>query len=105
MSTIKNATANAGKKGFEAPGSTHERILQVLGMTQRPLQSGELQNALGLVTSEASGACKWLTDQGYITSTARRGKPATQREKTAWELADKGRLWVKGRTALAVRGH
>jgi hypothetical protein len=74
-------------------------------MTQRPLQSGELQNALGLMTSEASGACKWLTEQGYITSTARGGKAAAQRAMTAWELADKGRRWVKGRSAPAARGH
>ena len=99
MSPIKNAGTSLKR---EAPGATHERILRVLGMTQRPLKSGELEGALGLVTSEASGACQWLTDMGYITGTARGGQAAAKRAKTAWSLADKGRLWVKGRNALAV---
>ena len=80
-----------------SPGLTHERILHVLGMTQRPLKSGELANALGLFSNEASGACKWLTDQGYIT---RMGKADAQRAAMAeWSLADKGRMWVKGQRA------
>jgi len=61
-------------------------------MTQRPLQSGELENALGLVTSEARSACKWLTDHGYIS----RGAMA------CWSLADKGRAWAKGQSALVA---
>ncbi|MBX5463681.1 MAG: hypothetical protein IRZ28_21670 [Steroidobacteraceae bacterium] len=79
-----------------APGVTQERILQVLGLTQRPLGASELEKALGLVTHEARTACKWLTEHGYITSTA-----AAQSAGTSWSLADKGRLWVKHQGARA----
>src|SRR5262245_39312442 len=82
-----------------APGATHERILRVLGITQRPLGSGEIENALGLVGTEARTACKWLTDHGYITSTVNI-KAAAQRAMTFWSLADKGRTWAKTQGAL-----
>jgi len=86
---------------LESPGHTHERILHVLGMTQRPLKSGELANALGLFSQEASGACKWLTDQGYIT---RMGEADAKRAAMAeWSLADKGRMWVKGQGGQVPR--
>lgn len=79
-----------------APGVTQERILRVLGLTQRPLGATELEKALGLVTHEARTACKWLTEHGYITSTV-----AAQNAGTGWSLADKGRLWVKHQGALS----
>jgi hypothetical protein len=100
MGMSKSSVTAGSTFDMEAPGVTHERILRVLGMTQRPLKSGELANALGLFSNEANGACKWLTDKGYITSAEHTGKPQAERAITSWELADKGRLWVKGRGAL-----
>ena len=98
MSLSKSSAATPSPNvQFDSPGVTHERILHVLGITQRPLKSGELANALGLFSNEANGACKWLTDQGYIT---RMGKADAQRAAMAeWSLADKGRMWVKGRAS------
>jgi hypothetical protein len=81
---------------------THERVLRVLGLSRRPLQSGELQNALGLGPKEAIRACEWLTDRGYI-STVKRGRAAQQAMKQ-WTLADKGRSWAKGQDALGCDG-
>lgn len=85
-----------------APGALHQRILRVLGMTQRPLKSGELENALGLFSSEARTACQWLDDNGYIERTVRIGKAAAQRAITFWSLADKGRMWAKDQDALVA---
>ncbi len=90
------------EQNLGAPDATHERILRLLGMTQRPLRSGELEGALGLVTNEARSACMWLTENGYITSTVRRGKAAAQRAMTGWALADKGRSWAKSQGALVA---
>lgn len=80
-----------------APGPMHERILQVLGMTQRPLGSRELEGALGLVSSDARTACRWLTDNGYIKSSTRISHAVAPAQKSTpfWSLADKGRAWVK----------
>lgn len=85
---------------LNAPTATHERILRVLGMTQRPLRSGELENALGLHTQEGRSACKWLTENGYITATVRNGRAAAQKAMTFWSLADKGRSWARHQQAL-----
>lgn len=87
----------------EAPtlAATHERVLRVLGLSRRPLQSGELQNALGLVSNETTRVCEWLTDRGYI-SAVRRGR-AAQQAMQQWALADKGRSWAKGQGALAAQ--
>ena len=44
MSMIKDpriSTSSAADLAV-APGATHERILRVLGLTRRPLQSGEI---------------------------------------------------------------
>jgi len=80
----------------------HERVLRVLGLSRRPLQSGELQNALGLVPNETNSVCEWLTDHGYISAVqkARAAHKAIQ----AWSLADKGRSWAKGHGALIPQG-
>jgi hypothetical protein len=80
----------------------HERVLRVLGLSRRPLQSGELQNALGLVPNETTSVCAWLTDRGYI-STVQKGRAAQKAMKT-WSLADKGRSWAKGQGALNPKG-
>lgn len=68
-----------------------ERALRLLGITQRPLKSGELANALGMVASEARGVCQSLTNMGYVT----RLRLAT------WTLSSKGRSWAKEQGALA----
>jgi hypothetical protein len=47
MGMSKSSVTAGSTFDMEAPGVTHERILRVLGMTQRPLKSGELANALG----------------------------------------------------------
>jgi hypothetical protein len=97
MSKGKGSVAT-GAMSAESPSVTQERILRVLDITQRPLQSGELANALAMFSGEANGACQWLTDKGYIT-----GK-GSQRA-TSWALADKGRMWVKGQHQRPTQGH
>src|SRR5262249_3931367 len=64
----KDHTARNGQSSLKPPSATQERVLRLLGMTQRPLRSGELENALGLFPHEARSACGWLTENGYITS-------------------------------------
>ncbi len=98
MSTMKDQRTSTAHTELAAPSATQERILRVLGLTRRPLQSGEIENALGLVATEARRAFESLTDQGYISTV--RGKAATQKSMTAWSLADKGRSWAKGQGAL-----
>ena len=102
MSTIESQYLIAESTDHAAPRGTPERILRVLGMTQRPLKSGELEMALGLVATEARTACQWLDDNGYIECTVRIGKAAAQRAMTFWSLADKGRLWARDQGALVA---
>jgi predicted ArsR family transcriptional regulator len=94
----KDQRLSANEIGLAAPSATQERILRVLGLTRRPLQSGEIENALGLVSTEARRAFESLTDQGYISTV--RDKAAAQKSMTSWSLADKGRSWAKGQGAL-----
>ena len=102
LSTTESQNLHADSEEQHGPSPLHERILRVLGMTQRPLKSGELENALGLFSSEARSACQWLDDNGYIERTVRIGKAAAQRAMTFWSLADKGRLWAKDQRALVA---
>jgi len=97
MSTIESQHLPAERAHHVTPSATHERILRVLGMTQRPLKSGELEMALGLFANEAHSACQWLDDNGYIECTVRVGKAYAHRSMMFWSLADKGRSWVKDR--------
>ena len=101
MRTKSPATRDHDDK-LKAPSATHERILRLLGMTQRPLRSGELENALGLFAGEARSACKWLTQHGYITSTVRMRRAAAHWARTFWSLADKGRSWARAQGALVA---
>ena len=73
-----------------APGVVHERILHVLGLTTRPLRSGEIEGALGLVADDANSACGWLTQNGYVVRT----EEPEECSKASWELAHKGREWI-----------
>ena len=102
MLKITDHSMNVDRAKLKAPSATHERILRLLGMTQRPLRSGELEGALGLFTSEARSACAWLSENGYITSTVRMGKAAAHWARTFWCLADKGRSWAKSQGALVA---
>lgn len=105
MSTTKDSrlttTSDASLSADSEPGATHERILRVLGLTRRPLQSGEIESALGLLANDARRAFEWLTDNGYISTV--RGRSPAQRSPL-WSLADKGRLWAKGQGALMAGG-
>ncbi len=67
-----------------------ERDLRLLSMTQRPLKSGELANALGLISAEARGACRSLIEHGYVT----------RHPLATWSLSSKGRNWAKAQGAL-----
>jgi hypothetical protein len=102
MSSIRDPRASQTAAGdLQTLAATHERVLRVLGLSSRPLQSGELQNALGLVPNETTRVCEWLTDRGYI-SAVQRGR--AQQAMTQWALADKGRSWAKGQGALVSDG-
>ena len=84
-------------------GSRHlpamdERVLRLLGITQRPLKSGELANALGLIASEARGACQSLIESGYVTR--RRIRLRARDAIATWALSSKGRDWAKEQGAL-----
>lgn len=71
--------------------ATDERVLRLLGITQRPLKSGELANALGMIASQARGACQSLIDHGFVT----------RRPRETWMLSSKGRDWAREQGALA----
>ncbi len=101
-STRDHSTFEIVSGDLQTLAATHERVLRVLGLSRRPLQSGELQNALGLVPNETTRVCGWLRDRGYI-STVQRGRAAQQAMKQ-WALADKGRSWAKGQGALIPEG-
>ena len=81
MPMSKDQRMSTDQAGLAAPSATQERILRVLGLTRRPLQSGEIENALGLVSTEARRAFESLTDQGYINTV--RGKAAARTSRTA----------------------
>ena len=101
-STCDRSAPETASGELQTLAATHERVLRVLGLSRRPLQSGELQNALGLVPNETTSVCEWLTDRGYI-SAVQRGRAAQQAIKQ-WALADKGRSWVKVQGALVPEG-
>ena len=106
MSTMKDSRSMMSDSNLSAPGAapsgTHERILRVLGLTRRPLQSGEIESALGLLGTDARRAFEWLTDHGYISTV--RARTPTQQRSPLWSLADKGRSWAKGQGALMAGG-
>jgi DNA-binding IclR family transcriptional regulator len=83
----------------EILAATDERVLRLLGITQRPLKSGELANALGMVSSEARGACQSLIEHGFVTR--RRIRLSARDAIATWALSSKGREWARGQGALA----
>jgi hypothetical protein len=82
--------------------AARERILRILGMTQRPLRWAELTNALGVLSEDARVACEWLMDHGYITP-VRIANGAARSVEALWTLADKGFAWARHNGALAGR--
>jgi hypothetical protein len=80
--------------------AARERILRILGMTQRPLRWMELTSALGVLSDEARGACEWLMDHGYIAP-IRLANGAAKSVEALWTLADKGFAWARLNGALA----
>jgi predicted ArsR family transcriptional regulator len=99
MSSTSDRSRLTEQADLQTLAVTQQRVLRVLGMSRRPLQSGELQNALGLVPNETHSVCEWLTDRGYINTVRAAGR-AAQKTTKLWSLADKGRSWAKGQGAL-----
>ena len=87
--SVERQAVMHGTRPFPVPhlNATHERVLRLLGIAQRPLYWAELQSALCLVSHEFSLACEWLTDQGYIA-------PTTGAREALWSLTEKGRIWL-----------
>ena len=67
---METQTLKHGGRDAEIPAVAGERVLRVLGMTQRPLEWSELQRALGLQSHEFQPAWEWLLDNGYVSPTA-----------------------------------
>ena len=65
-----------------------ERILRILGTTQRPLRWAELTGALGTLDDEARMECEWLMDHGYIA-------PTGGGSEALWTFGDRGIAWAK----------
>lgn len=80
--------------------AARERVLRVLGMTQRPLRWTELTSALGILSDEARAACEWLMDYGYIAP-VRLASGTAKSVEALWTLADKGLAWARRNSALA----
>lgn len=70
-----------------------ERILRVLGTTQRPLRWAELTDVLGALTDEARTECEWLMDHGYIAPIRGRDE-ATSASEALWTFGDRGLAWA-----------
>ncbi len=92
-----------GSQEIEALIAARERILQLLGGTQRPLRWAEIQNALGFFTAEARLASEWLMDHDFIAPIAL-AKDAARSAEALWGLAEKGRDWAINHGTLAPAG-
>jgi hypothetical protein len=71
-----------------------ERILRVLGTTQRPLRWAELTGVLGSLTDEARAECEWLMDHGYIAPVRSRNG-SDRGDEMLWTFGDRGLAWAK----------
>jgi hypothetical protein len=71
-----------------------ERILTVLGTTQRPLRWAELSDLLGGLTPEARMECEWLMDHGYIAP-IRSPDQADGDSEALWTFGDRGLAWAE----------
>lgn len=90
--------------GAERPAAASERVLRLLGMTQRPLRWAELQGACGLRTHEFRLTWDWLLDNGYVAPTAPTHEASSRAVEAVWSLADKGRAWARDHDALMAHG-
>jgi hypothetical protein len=98
--------SNSPRRGWQEIDmliAARERILLLLGSTQRPLRWAEIQNALGFLTREARLASEWLMDHGYIAPVTL-AKDAARSAEALWALAEKGRHWAKNYAARAQEG-
>ena len=77
-----------------ARASARERILTVLGTTQRPLRWAELTDVLGALTDEARLECEWLMDHGYIAPVRSRDD-GTRASEALWTFGDRGIAWAR----------
>lgn len=71
-----------------------ERILSVLGETQRPLRWAELADLLGGLTPEARMECEWLMDHGYITP-IRTPDQSDGDSEALWTFGERGLAWAE----------
>jgi hypothetical protein len=78
----------------KARASARERILRVLGNTERPLRWAELTGVLGPLTDEARTECEWLMDHGYITPVRSPGEETAAAE-ALWTFGDRGLAWAE----------
>ena len=85
-----------GNEAFEEVSGTPLRILRVLELTNRPLRSGELENALGIAARDGDTSCRWLTENGYIVGSVDRDSTSGRRA-VVWSLAVKGRSWSRSK--------
>ena len=79
-----------------ARASTRERILTVLGTTERPLRWAELTDVLGTLTDETRAECEWLMDHGYIAPIRSR-EAGTRASEALWTFGERGLAWTQGR--------
>ncbi len=70
-----------------------ERILEVLGTTQRPLRWAELVDVLGGLTPHARMECEWLMDHGYIAPI----QAADGEDEVLWTFGERGLAWAECR--------
>ena len=77
----------------KARASARERILTVLGTTQRPLRWAELTDVLGALTDEARMECEWLMDHGYIAP-IRSPDEGSHASEALWTFGDRGIAWA-----------
>jgi hypothetical protein len=77
---------------------TRERILRILGTTQRPLRWAELTEVLGTLSEEGRTECEWLMDHGYIAPIRGRGsavqEAAADENEALWTFGDRGLAWA-----------
>jgi hypothetical protein len=78
----------------KARAFARERILRILGTTQRPLRWAELTEVLGTLSEEGRTECEWLMDHGYIAPVRSRGASVPD-DEALWTFGDRGLAWAK----------
>lgn len=98
MTMVEGHGSGDERSAGQISNPVHERLLRLLGMSNRPLNSCELQRALALTAHEARSACRWLIDEGYIVGTPTQA--SSEETATVWSLAERGRAWAQDQGAL-----